>query len=152
MTVSDDILNWQRIIEDKFSLDESLISVNPRSWQRILQPMTLGGMFVVVTAFGCIKQPFMPISSAVSVKNLSPSDWLEIVQRAIPRLTAFESGCGGEVLSSSVAQHLLLRLLNAHVANVDQQTALGMLVRMFDTKVDCHLLGQYPHLGQQQLF
>lgn len=114
--------------------------------------MTLGGMFMIVAAFGTIERPFSPISSAVSIKKFCPGEWQAIVQRAMQRLSTLESGCDGKRLSGLVAQPLLLRLLRAHVAAVDQQTALGLLDQIFHTQVDRHLLEQYPHLGQQQLF
>lgn len=151
-TASGDLLDWQKLVERKFSSGENLTHHDSPSWQGILQPMTLGGIFMVVTAFGFIEWPFAPISSAVSIKKLCPSEWQTIVQRAIPRLSALESGCDRKELSGLVAQHLLLRLLKAHVSSIDQQTALGLLEKIFHIEVDRHFLGQYPHLGQQQLF
>lgn len=150
--IAENLLNWQKFVESKFLLCESLMRVNAVSWQRILQPMTLGGMFAVVAAFGCIERPFTPVNSGVSVKNLNPIEWQAIIQRAIPRLTTLESGCYGDELSGLVAQPLLLRLLKAQIAAVDQQIALSLLVKIFNIQVDRHLLGKYPHLGQQNLF
>ena len=151
-TISENLLKWQKFVDCKFTLDGSVMDVNPPNWQKVLQPMTLGGIFTVVVAFGCIERPLTPINAGFSVKNLNPSEWQAIVQRAIPRLTALESGCDGDELSSLVAQPLLLRLLKVQIAAVDQQTALSLLVKVFNTQVDRQLLGKYPHLGQQTLF
>lgn len=151
-TVSENLLNWQKFVDRKFTSDGDVMNVNTPNWQRILQPLTLGGMFMVMVAFGCIERQLTPINSGVSVKNLNPSKWQTIIQRAIPRLTALESDCSGKELSGLVAQPLLLRLLKSHGATIDQQTALRLMTRIFNTQVDRHLLGKYPHLGQQQLF
>jgi len=149
---SADLMDWQKLVQQKLSSDDDLINAEPLNWQRTLRPMTLGGMFMIVTAFGIMKGAFMPINSAVSTKKLIPNEWQAIILRAIPRLCTLYSGRDGDDLSGLVSQHLLLRLLKADVATIDQQTALSQLKKIFSVEVDRHLLGQYPHLGQQQLF
>lgn len=151
-TVTDELLDWQNFVNRKFLLDGNFVCENSPSWQRILQPMTLGGMFIVVTAFGCIENALTPLHSGISVKNLNPSDWQAITQRAIQRLNSIEGGGSSQNLSGLVAQPLLLRLLQAHMDTADQQTVLSLLLKVFNVEVDRHLLGKFPHLGQQRLF
>lgn len=151
-TLTDELLTWQKMVDGKFSSGECSVDVNSPSWLRVLQPMTLGGMFMVVTAFGCIEKSLVPIRTGFTLKNLNPTEWQAITQRAIQRLSAFDSGCDSEELSGLVAQPFLLRLLQAQTDTADQQTALDLLLKVFNTQVDRHLCGKYPHLGQQRLF
>ena len=150
--LTDDLIRWQGFVEVKFRSESNVNETPAASWEKMLQPMTLGGAFMAITAFGVIDKPLMPLKSGIGVKKMNPTDWQVIIKRAIDRLCAMDRSNAGEPLSSIVAEPLLMRLLDARGGAADQQTAIGFLQRIFDFKVDRALLSRYPLLGQQSLF
>jgi len=152
LSITDDLMRWQCFVEAKFTSGRSLQEAPAADWQNMLQPMTLGGAFMVVAAFGVTEKPLMPIRSGMALKKMSPTDWQVIIKRALDRLCVLESLGTGEPLSSLVAEPFLMRLLDGHASTADQQTAWRCLDRIFKVKLDRTLLAKHPFLGQQSLF
>ena len=152
LSITDDLMRWQRFIDAKFKSGRNLKEVPAADGEKMLQPMTLGGAFMVVTAFGVTEKPLMPIRSGMAIKKMSPHDWQIIIKRALDRICMMESPGVAEPLSSVVAEPFLMRLLDGHASTADQQTVLRCLDRIFKVKLDRTLLAKYPFIGQQSLF
>lgn len=151
--VASELVEWQRFLEEKFTQVPSKRIQAAQTWTGLLQPMSLGGAFILIAAFGCIERPFMPIHTRQCIKNNSPEEWQTMVLRAVQR---FEELCceapDERVLSSVVAQPTLMRLMQVPGDSADLQIALSLLDRIFAMRPDRRMLGQYPNMGQLKLF
>lgn len=151
--IDPELFRFQELLERIANRDRVLQSGGRRDWDALLSKMSLGGLCMLVAAFGSMERPLNPLHTSQSSRGKGCADWHVIVLRGLRRLRSFELGESKELnLSDVVARPFLMRLLNRHAEHRDQQVALNILERLFGVLPDRKMHEAFPYLGQLTLF
>jgi hypothetical protein len=146
------LLTFQALLDARFIGGTVNMSAGRDGLAGLMNSLSLGGICLLIAAFGTLDAPHQALHSREMTKNFSTNQRQKMILKAFERIEHFDAAKPfSEAESSVVAQSILIRLLEAHWNSLDHRIGIELLKQIFDLNPSRDLINRYPHLGQQSL-
>lgn len=148
--ISNDILDFQNFVYQKFNDGGAAIATNLPEW---VHGVSLSGLLLFVCAFGMVKGSSQTKGTSLILRNLSAYAWEPIVSRAIERISRFaHAGVDCHAFNAVVDGAILERIIERSSHEMDVQLALDCHRRIFGENPKNSMRGRHPLFSQRSLF